>query len=43
MFGYLTLITGLALTAIAAWFAVEVIMSIFAGLAIYAMIIGIVI
>ena len=43
MFGYLTLFTGLALSSIAAWFAVEGIMAIFAGLAIYAMIMGIVI
>jgi len=43
MFGYLTLLTGLALSTIAAWFAVEGIMAIFAGLAIYAMIMGIVI
>ena len=43
MFGYLTLLTGLALSIVAAWFAVEGIMAIFAGLAIYAMIMGIVI
>jgi len=43
MFGYLTLLTGLALSTIAAWFAVEGIMAIFAGLPIYAMIMGIVI
>lgn len=43
MFGYLTLLTGLALSTVAAWFAVEGIMAIFAGLAIYAMIMGIVI
>ncbi len=43
MFGYLTLFTGLALSTIAAWFAVEGIMAIFAGLPIYAMIMGIVI
>jgi hypothetical protein len=43
MFGYLTLFTGLALSTIAAWFAIEGIMAIFAGLPIYAMIMGIVI
>ena len=43
MFGYLTLVTGLALSTIAAWFAIEGIMAIFAGLPIYAMIMGIVI
>ena len=43
MFGYITLITGLALSAVAAWFAIEGIMALFAGLAIYAMIMGIVI
>jgi hypothetical protein len=41
MFGYLTLFTGLALSAIAAWFAVEGIMAIFAGMALYGMIMGI--
>ena len=43
MFGYITLLTGLALSAVAAWFAIEGIMALFAGLAIYAMIMGIVI
>jgi len=43
MFGYLTLLTGLALSTVAAWFAIEGIMAIFAGLPIYAMIMGIVI
>lgn len=43
MFGYLTLLTGLALSAVAAWFAVIGIMAIFAGLPIYAMIMGIVV
>ena len=41
MFGYITLLTGLALSTVAAWFAVEGIMAIFAGLPIYAMIMGI--
>jgi len=41
MFGYLTLITGLVLSTVAAWFAIEGIMAIFAGLPIYAMIMGI--
>lgn len=43
MFGILTLITGLALSVVAAWFAVIGIMAIFAGLPIYAMIMGIVV
>jgi len=43
MFGYITLLTGLALSAVAAWFAVEGIMAIFAGLPMYAMIMGIVV
>jgi len=43
MFGYITLITGLALSTVAAWFAVEGIMALFAGLPTYAMIMGIVI
>lgn len=43
MFGYLTLLAGLALSTVAAWFAIEGIMAIFAGLPIYAMIMGIVI
>lgn len=42
-FGILTLITGLALSVVAAWFAIEGIMAIFAGLPAYAMIMGIVI
>ena len=42
-FGILTLITGLALSVVAAWFAIEGIMAIFAGLPLYAMIMGIVI
>lgn len=41
MFGYLTLIAGLALSAIAAWFAVEGIVALFAGLPVRAMIMGI--
>jgi len=41
MFGYITLFMGLALSTIAAWFAVEGIMAIFAGLPMYAMIMGI--
>ena len=41
MFGYLTLLAGLLLSTVAAWFAVEGIMAIFAGLPIYAMIMGI--
>jgi len=43
MFGILTLITGLALSAVAAWFAVLGIMALFAGLPVYAMIMGIVV
>ena len=43
MFGILTLITGLALSVVAAWFAIIGIMAIFAGLPIYAMIMGIVV
>ena len=43
MFGILTLITGLALSAVAAWFAIIGIMAIFAGLPMYAMIMGIVV
>lgn len=43
MFGYITLLTGLALSVVAAWFAIEGVMAIFAGMAIYAMIMGIVI
>ncbi len=43
MFGILTLITGLALSIVAAWFAVIGIMAIFAGLPMYAMIMGIVV
>lgn len=43
MFGILTLITGLALSVVAAWFAIIGIMVIFAGLPIYAMIMGIVV
>lgn len=43
MFGYITLFTGLALSIVAAWFAIEGIMAIFAGLAMYAMIMGIVV
>lgn len=42
-FGILTLLTGLALSVVAAWFAIEGIMAIFAGLPIYAMIMGIVV
>ncbi len=43
MFGIITLLTGLALSIVAAWFAIEGIMAIFAGLPIYAMIMGIVV
>ena len=43
MFGYITLLTGLALSTVAAWFAIEGIMAIFAGLPMYAMIMGIVV
>ena len=43
MFGYITLITGLALSTVAAWFAIEGIMAIFAGMPIYGMIMGIVV
>lgn len=43
MFGYLTLLTGLALSTVAAWFAIEGIMAIFAGLPMYGMIMGIVV
>lgn len=43
MFGYLTLITGLALSVVAAFFAIVGIMAIFAGLPMYAMIMGIVV
>jgi len=43
MFGIITLITGLALSTVAAWFAIIGIMAIFAGLPVYAMIMGIVI
>lgn len=42
-FGIVTLLTGLALSTVAAWFAIEGIMAIFAGLPIYAMIMGIVV
>ncbi len=42
-FGILTLITGLALSVAAAWFAIEGIMAIFAGMPLYGMIMGIVI
>lgn len=42
-FGIVTLLTGLALSVVAAWFAIEGIMAIFAGLPIYAMIMGIVV
>lgn len=42
-FGIITLLTGLALSAVAAWFAIEGIMAIFAGMAIYGMVMGIVI
>ena len=40
MFGILTLITGLALSVVAAWFAIIGIMAIFAGLPIYAWLLG---
>ncbi len=43
MFGIITLLTGLALSIVAAWFAIEGIMAIFAGLPMYAMIMGIVV
>ncbi len=43
MFGIITLLTGIALSVVAAWFAIEGIMAIFAGLAIHAMIMGIVV
>lgn len=43
MFGWITLLTGLSLSIVAAVFAIVGIMSIFAGLPIYAMIMGIVI
>ena len=43
MFGYITLLTGLSLSIVAAWFAIEGIMALFAGLPTYAMIMGIVI
>ena len=43
MFGIITLITGLALSIVAAWFAILGIMAIFAGLPMYAMIMGIVV
>lgn len=43
MFGIITLITGLALSTVAAWFAIIGIMAIFAGLPVYAMIMGIVV
>lgn len=43
MFGLITLLTGIALSVVAAWFAIEGIMAIFAGLAIHAMIMGIVV
>lgn len=43
MFGYLTLFTGLALSTVAAWFAVEGIMAIFAGLPMYGLAMGVVI
>lgn len=43
MFGYITLLTGLSLSIVAAWFAIEGIMAIFAGLPMYAMTMGIVI
>jgi len=41
MFGYITLIAGLILSTIAAWFAIEGIVAIFAGLPIRATIMGI--
>lgn len=41
MFGYITLFTGLALAVVAAWFAVEGVVVLFAGLPIRAMIMGI--
>jgi hypothetical protein len=41
MFGAITLLAGLALSVVAAWFAIEGIMAIFAGMPIYAMIMGI--
>ena len=43
MFGIITLITGLALSIVAAWFAILGIMALFAGLPMYAMIMGIVV
>ncbi len=43
MFGIITLLTGLALSAVAAWFAIEGIMVLFAGMPIYGMIMGIVV
>lgn len=43
MFGIITLITGLALSVVAAWFAIIGIMAIFAGLPMFAMIMGIVV
>jgi len=43
MFGYITLLTGLALSTVAAWFAIEGIMVLFAGLPLYGMIMGIVV
>ena len=42
-FGLITLLTGLALSTVAAWFAIEGIMAIFAGMPIYGMIMGIVV